>query len=546
MKQSSVKHLLRAGIPALFLFALLLSGLSGCDGGRQRADLVFANGAEPESLDPHTVTGQPEIRLCEALFEGLTTRSGEGKIVPGLAERWEISPDGRTYTFHLRESAWSNGDRLTSLDFVESWRRAMSPVTASGYADFYYPIVNAQAYNEGKIDDFAKVGVSAPDEKTLVVQLVEPTPYFPDICACSTLAPVHLESMKKWGEDWIKPGHLVSNGPFVLESWRLNDRVRLRKNPRYWNAAAVRLETVDALSLSSATTAFNLFHSGLCDLILDKSLVPSFFIDVLRTKPYFHPAPILGDYFYRLNVTRKPLSDPRVRQALALAVDKRRIVERITRSGEPTMNTFVPPGFADRGYPYPAGLAYDPEKARALLAQAGYPGGKGFPLISILYNSSEQNEQIATEIQAIWKENLGINVTLRNQEWKVYLNSMSSLDFDIARSSWVADYPDPTTFLNCFETGNGNNRTGWSSPAYDGLLAAARREPDMAKRLDLLARAESILVEKELPVIPLYQYVTTALYHAERLDGFTPNPIDDHPIRDMAMKPKSGQGEGRP
>jgi len=535
--QGSAKTTRRAGIPALFVLAsvLLLPLLSGCDGLKSRADLVFANGAEPETLDPHIVVGQPEIRLCESLFEGLTTRNAAGVIVPGIAERWEVSPDGRTYTFHLRESSWSNGDRLTSADFVDSWRRALSPVTASPYADFYYPIVGAQAFNEGKSDDFATVGVTAPDEKTLVVRLIDPTPYFPDICACSTLAPVHLESMKRWKDDWIKPGHLVSNGPFVLEAWRINDRVRLRKNPRYWNAAAVRLDTVDVLSLSSATTAFNLFHSGLCDLILDKTLVPSFFIDVIRTKPYFHPNPILGTFFYRLNVTRKPLSDPRVRQALALAVDKRRIVERITRAGEPPTDGFVPPHVFP-GYPAPAGLGYDPAKARALLAQAGFPGGKGFPILSILYNSSEQNEQIATEIQAIWKENLGIDVTLRNQEWKVYLNSMTSLDYDIARSSWVADYPDPTTFLNCFETGNGNNRTGWSNPAYDALLALARKEPDAAKRYEALGKAESILVEKDLPIIPLYQYVSVSLFHDDRLEGFVRNPIDEHPIRDLAIR----------
>ena len=505
--------------------------LSGCGKASVPADFTFVNGAEPQTLDPHLVTGQPEVRLCEALFEGLTGRDAQGRIRPGLAQSWEISPDGRVYTFHLRDSAWSNGDPLTALDFVASWKRAMEPVTASGYADFFYYIVNGKAYNEGKLDDFSQVGVKMLDLHTLQVTLESPTPFFLDLCACSTLAPVHLESLKKWGEDWIKPGKLVCNGPYTLDAWRINDRVSLRKNPRYWNAEAVHFERIDALALSSATTAFNLFHAGKVDLILDKSLVPSFFIDELRKQPYFHSGTILGSYFYRFNVTRKPFDDPRVRQALALAVDKQRIVDRITRAGEVPSGSFTPPGMAQQdGYVPPAGLGYDVAKARALLAVAGFPGGKGFPPVSILYNSSEQNEQIATEIQAVWKENLGIDVSLRRQEWKVYLNSLTSLDYDIARSSWVADYPDPNTFLDCFTTGRGNNRTGFANPAYDALLDRARAEANPARRLDILHQAETLLVEKELPILPLYTYVSIAIYRPDRLAGFYLCPIDEHQL----------------
>jgi len=521
-------HLVTA---ASFIFLL---AIAGCGPGAPQADFTFANGAEPETLDPHLVTGQPDIRICEALFEGLTARDSAGRIVPGIASSWEISLDRRTYTFHLRPSVWSNGDPLTSLDFLQSWRRALDPLTASGYADFYYYIVNGEAYNRGKITDFDEVGVKAPDDQTLIVTLNFPTPFFLDLCCCSILAPIHLDSLKRWGDDWIKPGKLVSNGPYTLAAWRVNDRITLQKNPHYWDAAHVTFNRIDALSITSATTAFNLFHSGLADLILDKGLVPTFFIDAIREKPYFHSSPILGTYFYRFNVTRKPFNDVRVRQALAMTIDRQRIVDRITRAGEPPSETYTPPGFA--GYEPPAGLAYDPQKARQLLAAAGYPGGKGFPSVSLLYNSDEQNAEIATEIQAAWKKELGIEISLRTQEWKVYLNSLDDLDYDIGRSSWVADYPDPNTFLDCFVTGRGNNRTGWSSSAYDSLLDAARSEPDPVRRMDELQRAESILIAKETVVAPIYTYVGITLYEGAKLGGFQAIPLDDHPLRELYWK----------
>jgi oligopeptide transport system substrate-binding protein len=516
----------------------------GCGRSAGRADFVFVNGAEPETLDPHIVTGQPEIRIAESLFEGLTSRDGAGHIVPGIAERWEISPDGRTYTFHLRDAVWSNGDPLTSADFLASWQRALDPATASGYADFYSYIVNAEAYNAGTLKDFSQVGVTAPDAHTLKVTLNYPTPFFLDICAFSTLAPVHLASLRQWGNDWLKPGKLVSDGPYTLAAWRINDRVVLQKNSRYWNAAHVAFNRIDALSIQSPATAFNLFYSGVVDLTMDKSMVPAFFIDVLRTKPYYHAHTILGTYFYRFNVTRKPFDDPRVRRALALAIDKRRIVERITRAGEEPAGSLTPPGFT--GYEAPPGLGYDPAKARALLAEAGYPGGQGFPAASILYSATgAQNAQIATEIQAIWRENLGIEVDLRAQEWKVYLNSLAGLDYAIGQSSWVGDYPDPNTFLDCFVTGRGNNRTGWSSPAYDGLLADARREADPVRRMAILHQAEALLVDEAAPVIPLYYYVGVSLYHDGQLGGFQASPLDEHRLADLywIARPK---GRGTP
>jgi oligopeptide transport system substrate-binding protein len=511
----------------LFLSALL----AGCGRWQDSADFTFLNGTEPESLDPAIITGQPEGRLCLALFEGLISRNARAETGPGMAERWDISPDGKIYTFHLRPAKWSNGDPLTARDFHQSWERALNPVTASKYAELFYPINNAEAYNTGKVADFSQVGVRVIDDRTLEVELNSPTPFFLDLCAMATLAPTHRPSIEKWGDDWLKPGKLVSNGAYMLADWRIDDRVRLKANPHYWRKETVAFQTVDALSTNNATTAFNLFYSKKADLLLDKQLIPSSFIQEIRKEPYFHANPFLGNYFYRFNVTRKPLNDPRVRRALHLAIDKKRIVEKITRAGEQPAGSLTPPGIP--GYEPPPGESYDPDIARKLLAEAGFPGGKGFPLLSILYNVSELHEPIATEIQAMWKEHLGILVNLRKQEWKVYLNSLDHLDYDIARSSWVGDYNDPNTFLDCFVTGRGNNRTGWSHAEYDRLLAQAAREMNPDQRMRILREAEEILVVKDPPLIPLYYYVGITLFDGTKLGGFQPNVLDEHPLREM-------------
>ncbi len=513
----------------LILSALALL-LASCGPTEPRADFPFLNGTEPETLDPAIITGQPEGRIALALFEGLTARDPAARIVPGVAKRWEISPDGRTYRFHLRADArWSNGDPVTAPDFVRSWERTLDPATASEYAYQLFYIHNAEAFNAGTLRDFARVGVHAPEVRTLEVQLDHPTPFFLDLCAFPTLLPVHGPSVAKYGDDWIKPGRLVSNGAYQLEDWRVNHRVRLRANPYYWDRARVGLRVVDILPTSQANTAFNLYYTGAADLILDKGLVPAVLLRELRQRPDFHASPFLGSYFYRFNVTRKPFHDPRVRKAFALAVDKQRLVDKVTRGGERIADSLVPPGIP--GYTSPRGLGFDPAAARRLLAEAGYPGGKGFPRVSLLYNTSEQNEALATEIQDMLASNLGVHVQLLQQEWKVYLNSMSSLDYDFCRASWVGDYNDPNTFLDMFVTGGGNNRTGWSNAAYDALIRAAARELDPKKRMAIFQKAETILCRDELPILPIYDYVGIKLYDPARITGLEANVLDEHPLK---------------
>jgi len=517
--------------------------LAGCDSPESRADLVVLNGAEPESIDPAEITGQLDGRVAYALFEGLLHFDRLGRPQPGIAQSWEISPDRRIYTFHLRpEAKWSNGDPVTANDFVASWKRALLPETASEYAYIFFPIRNAEAFNEHAVKDFSAVGVTALDSQTLRVELDNPTPYFLDLCCFMTYLPVHLPTIQKYGDDWIKPGILVNNGPFLVKEWKLNYRMRLEKNPNFWDAKNVQLQTIDLLPVENAITAYNFYASQVADLILDKGLTPPSLIPELKAREDFHAAPFLGDYFIRFNVTRKAFSDPRVRQAFAMVIDRERIVRKITQAGEPPAYSFTPPGTAGNYQP-PHMFGLDPERARALLAEAGYPAGKGFPTISYLYDNKKLNEDIAVEIQSMISQELGIHVELVKQEWKVYLNSTNRLDYDFCRSSWIGDYNDPNSFLECFISNGGNNRTGWSNPNYDQLIAAAAKEADPQTRLKILAQAEDILLNHGTPICPLYFYMGIQIYDGTKFGGIEPNLLDTHPFREMYRIEGSVKGE---
>jgi len=514
-----------------------LLALSSCNRALDRADLVFINGAEPELLDPALITAQATSRVAYALLEGLTIFGPDASAQPGVATHWDISPDGRVYTFHLRpEAVWSNGEPLTSADFVYAWKRALLPSTGSEYASQFYPIVNAEAFNTEKLADFAQVGITALDAHTLQVRLANPTPYFPDLCAFATYLPVHAATVEAHSDWASKPEHFLGNGPFLLKEWRLFDRVRLVRNPLYWDVKSVGMESIDVLPAARPITAFNLYATGAADLMMDKGLAPTPLMAELRKRADFHSAPFLGTYFIRFNATRPPFGDARVRRAFSLVVDRSELVEKITRSGEVPAHCFVPPG-TGHGYTPPTGLNRNPEEARRLLAEAGFPGGKGFPVVHYLYKGdSDLDRDLAVEMQGIFSRELGVQMLLKPREWTVYLSEQSALDYDLCRSSWVADYNDPNTFLNMFVTGDGNNRTGWSNGQYDALIAKAAAEPDPALRFRYFQEAEKQLVEVDMPICPLYFYVGIQFYDADKLEGIVPNLLDEHPLRYLRWK----------
>jgi oligopeptide transport system substrate-binding protein len=379
------------------------------------------------------------------------------------------------------------------------------------------------------LPDFSRtVGVRAVSPEKLVVTLRHRTPFFPDLVAFYPLYPVHRGCVERFGSpQWTKPEHIVTNGPFLLAFRRIRDRIRLVKNPRYWDASRVRLGVVDALAIRSETTALNMYLDGQLDWV--PSYVPAAALPrlVQDYADQFYRAPMLTTYFYRVNVTRPELSDKRVRQALHLAIDKQAICERITQAGEIPASTLVPPGLL--GYVPPPAQGFDPPRARQLLAEAGYPGGRGLPPIEILYNDLDAHRTIAEAIQQMWREHLGIRVTLRGLEWGVYLDATHKLDYAVARAGWVADYPDPNTFLDMFMTGNENNQTGWGHPRYDALIRQAAEEADPQRRMALFAEAEAILLD-EAPIFPIYFYVSKNLVRP-RVKGFFSTVQDEHPLK---------------
>jgi len=520
----------------LFL-CLCLLGQAGCFKQHEPADFVIINGPDPESLDPAIITSQSDGRIVSALFEGLTRFNAvTAQAEPALAKRWDISGDGTIYTFHLRDSLrWSTGERITAHDVVYSWRRAVDPDTASDYAGMLFYVKDAKAINSGKVNDPTRLGVRAIDAQTVRVELAVPTPFFLELCAFWTLAVVPRTAIERHGDQWCLSRPLPVSGSHTLDYWRVRDRIRLRKNERYWNAANTRNEIVDFLPVETSATAINLYEAGQADIIWDKGLVPAELLDALSPRPDFHRFDYLGTYFVRFNTTKKPLDDPRVRKAMALAIDKARLVAKYTKGGEQPAEHFVPPGTGD--YTSPSGPAHDPGLAKRLLAEAGYPGGERFPNdFEYLFNSSQLNKNIAVELQRMWLETLGIQVKLRQAEHKVYLAAQSALDYHLTRSSWIGDYNDPNTFLDMFMEGNGNNRTGWVNANYDQLIRLANATPDMAKRNALFQKAEKILIAEEFPIFSLYFFEGINIYDPKRIGGIHPNILDIHPINTIHAK----------
>jgi len=524
------------GAVVIFCFFILSSSfLCGCLRREPPADVTIINNAEPESLDPAIITGLPEFRIMLGLFEGLMRLDPKtAEPVPGLAQSCDISPDGRLYTFHLRTNlVWSTGEPVTADDVVYSWLRAANPATASDYAGLFFYLKNGEDFVTGKLKDPSLVGVHALDQYTVRVELSHPTSFFLKLCTMPVMSVVPRQTIEKYGARWLMARPLPSCAPFELAYWRPNDKIRLVKNPRYWDAANTRSQIIDLLPVGSPDTALNLYENGQADIVLDRTLVPGELLDVLLKRPDFHPFDYLGSYFIRINVTKKPFDDSRVRRALALAIDKDRIVTKITRAGERAAPTLVPPWTAN--YTSPPGLGYDPALARKLLAEAGYPGGKGFPRFEYMFNGAagggdKVHQDIAIELRQMWRDNLGIEMDLRQVEWKVLLSSYSHLDYETARSSWVGDYNDANTFLDCFLSDSGNNRTGWKSARFDALIHEANEQTDLEKRAKILEQAESLLVRDELPIIPIYYYVGLDYFDTNKIEGFYQNILDDHPL----------------
>ena len=518
-------------------FIILTSAflLSGCFCAEPPADITIINANEPESLAPHIVTGVSEMRITKALFDGLTKLDPRtGTVVPGLAERWELSADNRVYTFHLRSNAvWSTGEPITTADVLWSWYRSLDPMTAGDYTDQLFRVKNAKAWHEGKITDKSQVGLTALDARTLRVELDSPAAFFLDLCALPFLAVLPRQAIEQYGDRWLHAEPLPTSGAFTLGAWRVNDKVRLLRNPRYWDVANTASAIIDVLPVGSPNTALNLYETGAADIVWDKDLVPAELMDVLKKRTDFHSFTYLGTYFYRFNVTKPPFHDARVRRAFALATDKPKIIHKLTKGAEVPATHFVPVGVAN--YTSPAGLSHDPDAARKLLAEAGFPGGKGFPRVTYTFFSASGGARlhgkVAVELQQMWHDVLGVEIELRQVERKIFYSSQSRLDYDISTSSWIGDYNDANTFLDLFMSDSGNNRTGWKSARYDALVREANQQFDMNQRAEFFRQAEQVLVAEEAPIVPLYFYAGFNYYDATKIGGIWQNILDEHPMQ---------------
>jgi len=459
---------------------------------------------EPADLDPATASLPDEFFIIRALGEGLVAPGAtSASVIPAAAERWEISPDFLTYTFHLRANAlWSNGDPVTAQDFLESYRRVLTPATAAPKASLFFAVKNARAFATGALADFSAVGFRAPDPLTLVVTLDHPAPQFLLYAASGPWIPVNPRLVARLGRAWTRPENFVGNGPFTLAAWRSHQRIVVKKNLRYHAASAVRLDEIDFIRFDDQATEERAYRAGQIDVTMS---VPQTKIEpYARERPAeFHRAPLAETRYFAFNTQRPPLDDARVRRALSLAIDRQKIVERVTRGGQQPAFRFVPPPLAGSDAPT-SELRFDPAEARQLLAAAGFADGKNFPRLELTAWSPSQSPVLET-VQAMWREELGLDVTVAIREAKVHLAAIQSGDYDIAFATTVAllDVADPVALLENFTSTAASNHPRWHSADFDRLIAAAITERDPRAQSALLTRAESLLLAAA-PIAPLY------------------------------------------
>jgi oligopeptide transport system substrate-binding protein len=506
------------------------------------------NGEEPETLDPHLAQGVPASHILRDLFEGLTMESADGDIIPGAALRWNISRDARTYTFYLRRDlVWSNGDTLIADDFVYSLRRALNPKTASSAARTLLPVQNAREVLAGDLP-VEDLGIALLDEFTLQITLTGPTPYFLGLLASPVAYPVNRKNIEAFGNQFSRAGNLVSNGAYLLTKWTPRVSIELLKNPRFREADDTYIERVIYVPVEDQATEVKQFRAGELDWTNE---VPN---NQFRWLLQHYPdelvvSPWMGSYFFGFNLTQEPFIDnPSLRMALILSIDREIITEKVTQFGEKPSFALVPPGID--GY-----VPFSPEyadwsqeerghEARRLYEQAGYSEEQ--PLrIEIRYNTSDNHKKIALAIASMWKQTLGVNATLVNEEFRVFLqNREQKVITQVFRSGWISDYNDPYSFLELFRTGHGRNDYGYSNPTFDALLDEAGLERVRARRERLMFEAERVLMSDHV-IIPVYTYVTKRLVDPH-LRGWHNNVMDHHPTRNMfklKSRPETLDGE---
>lgn len=520
-----------------FTGALALSTLLAM-GSAHAKELVMYNGGDVTSLDPHKLSGDWEDRVEGDIFEGLFTEDAKAKPIPGVAESYETSEDGLTWTFKLREDAkWSDGEPVTAEDFVFAFKRLMDPKTAAQYAYLQYPIKNAAAINTGKIDDLDQLGVKAVDDKTLEITLEQPVPYYPSLLTHYTAYPVPKHLIDKVGDEWVQIGTIVTDGPYKPVEWVPGSHVLTAKN-EYWHGGTEKLDIdgVRFLSMEDVSAGFRRYQAGEIDLMTDYPKDQFKFIQE-NLPGQGHFAPFAGLYYYVFNTAKPPFDDEKVREALSMAVYREVIGPKVLGSGEPAAFGWVPPGmnnYPEEGARFDwANDAYPErvEKAKALLKEAGY--GPDKPLdITLSYNTNDNHKRVAVAIAAMWKP-LGVNVSLVNTEVKVHYANLRQGAFEVARAGWLADFNDPVNFLDLLKSGIEMNYGKWSSEEYNQLLDEAARTQDLDQRAGMLEKAEKIALDEDA-ALPIYFYLSENIV-SPKVKGFEDNVFDKHRTRWLSM-----------
>ena len=551
MAENFAERLKKAAVvaAAVFLCAACVSCAKRETPARKAAErgiLLMGNAADPASLDPALSTGLSEFKILSGLFEGLVGADARTlRPIPAAAKSWKISSDGKKYTFYLDESAkWSDGSPVTAGDFVFAWKRVVNPKLGAEYASLMFPIKNARAINSGKLSDASLLGAKALSDYVLEVELEEPAPYFLSLLYHNVYFPVSQKSLEKFNAAqtrdslWTRPQNMVCNGAFTLDYWSINEKVSVRKNPFYRGAKSVYLNGVDFLPISNINTEDRAFRAG--QLHITDSIAPSRIDAVKRDSPAtLRSDDWLGVYYYMFNTRKPPFDDSRVRRAFAMSIDRRLIIDSFLKAGQKSAHSFVPDNCDGYVLDDSRKIKYDIAAAQKLLAEAGYPGGKGFPKVRLTYNTSEQHKPIAEAVQQMWKKNLGVEVELYNLSWPAYLAARREGDFEIARSSWVGDFAAPESFLQNFESANGLNHTGFSDAKYDALLRAAALSKERAQRFENLAAAEALMLESA-PIVPLYFY--SRVYRiSPMVENWTSNLLDYHDYKGVKLNPEAGK-----
>lgn len=504
-----------------------------------KQELVINNGAEPESLDPHKVSGVPESNILRQMFVGLTTTDPDGKTIPGMAESWE-SADNKVWTFKIRDAKWSNGDPVTAEDFVYSFRRVVDPNTASPYASYLADdkVLNAQEVIDGKVKPDA-LGVKALDEKTLQVTLSEPVPYFPDTLIHTSVKPVPQKVVEKFGEKWTDPANIVVNGPYKISEWQVNDKIVLERNESYYDNANTTLEKITLLAIPSSTTDVARYQAGEIDITYNEVPPEQFASLKEQLGDQLQVSPMLCTYYYEFNTVKPPFNDARVRRALALALDRNTISDKVVGQGQTPAYQLTPVATNGMQNNTPEWQSWDQakrvEEAKKLLKEAGYSESK--PLkFELLYNTNDNHKKIAVAASSLWKQSLGfVDVSLINKEWKTYLDTRRNGNYQVARAGWCGDYNEPSTFLNIVKTGNSNNQGKYSSANFDSLMTQTLKAgvtPE--QRAGIYKQAEAQL-DADMPNINVYHYVSPRLIKPYVVGFSTKDPLDNWQAKDLKV-----------